>query len=211
MKKYYEILEVDKNASQEVIEKAYKTLAKKYHPDLQQGSMKQQYAEKMKIINEAYDVLSDREKREQYNEVLINEGSQKHIEYYDNISKEQQERIIRENYFLKQQLNNIANRNIQEDRGPIGNMGMVFARHIHSVKDELFQGVYMKNSQNRITNNHDLKYYLKLIRNFAIIILVLFLIYQIPFVKNFFKDLYNNNIIFNSFVDIFKNTFSTGF
>ena len=49
MKKYYEILEVDKNASQEVIEKAYKTLAKKYHPDLQQGSMKQQYAEKMKI------------------------------------------------------------------------------------------------------------------------------------------------------------------
>ena len=62
MKKYYEILEVDKNASQEVIEKAYKTLAKKYHPDLQQGSMKQQYAEKMKIINEAYDVLSDSEK-----------------------------------------------------------------------------------------------------------------------------------------------------
>ena len=44
MKKYYEILEVDKNASQEVIEKAYKTLAKKYHPDLQQGSKKQEYA-----------------------------------------------------------------------------------------------------------------------------------------------------------------------
>ena len=35
MKNYYEILEVDKNASEEVIEKAYKTLAKKYHPDLQ--------------------------------------------------------------------------------------------------------------------------------------------------------------------------------
>ena len=38
MKNYYEILEVDKNASEEVIEKAYKTLAKKYHPDLQNNS-----------------------------------------------------------------------------------------------------------------------------------------------------------------------------
>lgn len=211
MKKYYEILEVDKNASQEVIEKAYKTLAKKYHPDLQQGSKKQEYAEKMKIINEAYDVLSDKEKREQYNEVLINEESQKHIEHYKDISKEQRERIIRENYFLKQQLNNIANKNIQEDRGPIGNMGRVFGNHINAVKKEIFQDIYMRNSQNKIRNNHDLKYYLKLIRNFAIIIFVLFLIYQIPFVKNFFEDLYNNNIIFNSFVDIFKNTFSTGF
>ena len=50
MKNYYEILEVDKNASQEVIEKAYKALAKKYHPDLQQSQMQQQYAEKMKIV-----------------------------------------------------------------------------------------------------------------------------------------------------------------
>ena len=76
MKNYYEILEVDKNASQEVIEKAYKTLAKKYHPDLQQGQQQQEYAEKMKIINEAYDVLSNMEKRQQYNEKLENERIQ---------------------------------------------------------------------------------------------------------------------------------------
>ena len=37
MKNYYEILEVDSKASPEVIEKAYKTLVKKYHPDLQNG------------------------------------------------------------------------------------------------------------------------------------------------------------------------------
>ena len=39
-KNYYEILEVDKNASAEVIEKAYKALVKKYHPDLQEEKNK---------------------------------------------------------------------------------------------------------------------------------------------------------------------------
>ena len=56
MKNYYEILEVDKNASEEVIEKAYKTLAKKYHPDLQNNSNCQ---DKMRQINEAYEILSN--------------------------------------------------------------------------------------------------------------------------------------------------------
>lgn len=40
-KNYYKILEVDSSASPEVIEKAYKTLAKKYHPDLQEESQKE--------------------------------------------------------------------------------------------------------------------------------------------------------------------------
>ena len=41
-KNYYEILEVDKNASDEIIEKAYKTLVKMYHPDLQNGMLKKE-------------------------------------------------------------------------------------------------------------------------------------------------------------------------
>lgn len=40
MKNYYEILEVNENASKEVIDKAYKVLAKKYHPDLQEEKIK---------------------------------------------------------------------------------------------------------------------------------------------------------------------------
>ena len=43
MKNYYEILEVDRKASPEVIDKAYKTLAKKYHPDLQDENNKNIY------------------------------------------------------------------------------------------------------------------------------------------------------------------------
>ena len=50
---YYEILEVNKNASPEIIEKAYKTLVKKYHPDLQDNNLKAEYEEKIKLINEA--------------------------------------------------------------------------------------------------------------------------------------------------------------
>ena len=54
---YYEILEVNKNASPEIIEKAYKTLVKKYHPDLQQDENKNKYEEKIKKINEAKRII----------------------------------------------------------------------------------------------------------------------------------------------------------
>jgi len=93
MKNYYEILEVDKNASPEVIEKAYRALAKKYHPDLQQGQQQYEYAEKMKIINEAYDVLSDNAKRQEYNQKLENHKDIKDLikEVYRNVSKAKKE------------------------------------------------------------------------------------------------------------------------
>ena len=67
MKNYYEILQVSHNASKEVIEKAYKVLAKKYHPDLQNTYSAKTYAEnKLKEINEAYRILSNDFLREQY-------------------------------------------------------------------------------------------------------------------------------------------------
>ena len=74
MKNYYEILEVNPKASKEVIEKAYRVLAKKYHPDLYTGD-KQRYAEKkIKEINEAYNVLSDDFLREQYDNEIYNQN-----------------------------------------------------------------------------------------------------------------------------------------
>lgn len=68
MKNFYKILEVDKDASVDVIEKAYKVLAKKYHPDLQETEeQKKKAEEKIKEINEAYEILKDEEKRKKYN------------------------------------------------------------------------------------------------------------------------------------------------
>ena len=61
MKNYYEILEVDKSASADEIKKAYRKLAVKYHPDKQTGN-----EEKFKEISEAYETLSDPQKRRSY-------------------------------------------------------------------------------------------------------------------------------------------------
>ncbi len=60
----YEILGVDTEVSKESLKKAYRTLAKKYHPDLNPGD--EDAKEKLQEINEAYSILSDDDKRRQY-------------------------------------------------------------------------------------------------------------------------------------------------
>ena len=68
MKDYYKILQVAPDASPEVIRMAYKALAKKYHPDLNPGQ-EEAAQEKMKDVNEAYEILSDKDKRWQYDQI----------------------------------------------------------------------------------------------------------------------------------------------
>ena len=63
---YYETLGVNKSADKEAIKKAYRKLAKKYHPDTNAGNP---HAEEMfKDVTEAYNVLSDEKKRKLYDE-----------------------------------------------------------------------------------------------------------------------------------------------
>ena len=63
---YYEVLGVDKNATDDAIKKAYRALAKKYHPDMNPGDAEAE--KKFKEASEAYAVLSDAEKRRQYDQ-----------------------------------------------------------------------------------------------------------------------------------------------
>ncbi len=65
-KDYYKTLGVERNASAEEIKKAYRQLAKKYHPDLNRDD--ENAAQKFKEVNEAYQVLSDDQKRAQYDQ-----------------------------------------------------------------------------------------------------------------------------------------------
>lgn len=63
---YYEVLGINKSASEEEIKKAYRKLAKKYHPDMNQGDKGAE--SKFKELNEAYEVLSDKDKKTRYDQ-----------------------------------------------------------------------------------------------------------------------------------------------
>ncbi|MGV2827820.1 DnaJ C-terminal domain-containing protein [Myxosarcina sp. GI1(2024)] len=72
VRNYYEILGVSKNASSTEIKKAYRTLARRYHPDANPGNKTAE--ERFKDINEAYEILSDQTRRVQYDRERIKKG-----------------------------------------------------------------------------------------------------------------------------------------
>ena len=69
---YYEVLGVPRTASADEIKRAYRQLARKHHPDLQPAAERVKAAERFKEINEAYEVLSDPDKRAKYDALGAN-------------------------------------------------------------------------------------------------------------------------------------------
>ena len=67
-KDYYEVLKVPKGASEDEIKKSYRKLAMKYHPDRAPQGKKKEYEEKFKEVSQAYGVLSDKDKKAQYDQ-----------------------------------------------------------------------------------------------------------------------------------------------
>src|ERR1051325_4742259 len=82
---YYQVLGIDKNASQEDIKKAYRKLARKHHPDVNPND--KEAHKKFQLINEANEVLSDPEKRKKYDQY----GKDwKHAEQFEEARQSQQ-------------------------------------------------------------------------------------------------------------------------
>ncbi len=102
MKNYYDELEVSQKASKEVIEKAYKVLAKKYHPDSTTESDRAAAEERFKAISEAYNTLSDDFKRKEYDKELS--------ESSPNISYEEYEYVLNKNKDLEDEIDYLHQR-----------------------------------------------------------------------------------------------------
>lgn len=212
-KNYYEILQVDKNASPEIIEKVYKTLAKQYHPDLQSEENKKNSEEILKKINEAYETLSDPSKKAIYDKNIENQY----------ITIDEYNKIYNQNILLKKELDNVKNyytaylNNLQTNYNNYQN------NLNYSYQSEP-EPTYNKNnpskrkiSYRRSTENFDnsqtvnkfsfknrIKNIFKNILSIILVFIILYLLLQIPFIKN----LLNNNPIIQSITKIFSLFFS---
>ena len=195
MKNYYEILEVDKNASEEVIEKAYKTLAKKYHPDLQNNSNCQ---DKMRQINEAYEILSNDFKRREYDEKIKRQS----------VSIEEYNRIIQVNNRLKKDLKRVANqREMSQNQERLEEMS-IMQRYYEQIKKATKQPQMRYERKKTKISIEKIK---KIVIYIAILIGIGLVLAIVPFTRKFFINLYNNNVIIKLLVDTIVETFSRGF
>ena len=176
MKNYYEILEVSENASSEVIERAYKVLAKKYHPDTWPRD-KLYFAEnKFKEITEAYEVLSNDELRKNYD---IKIG-------LNNSLDDKYNTLYSEHEKLKQEINNMKitnesqkyiNQNKHVNRFVKPNPSY-FKTYISQISDAI-KSQRQKPAEER---SRDFK---ALILTIIIVSFLLFIFWKVPFLKNF--------------------------
>ena len=192
MKNYYEILEVDRKASKEVIEKAYKALAIKYHPDLKEGADKKLSETRMIEINEAYNVLSDEARRAEYDSKLRTDQENS----YGN-----SEFLKAENNRLKQELARLKGVNPSEITNTNTNYNYSnvteeeFNRLLHEKINEARQKAYhdayvddMKRRGYHVVYHETPKQKLKKIAFVVVYILVVAIILRLPPVKNAIKE-----------------------
>ena len=217
-KDYYSILQINRNASPEIIEKAYKTLAKKYHPDLQQTTeAKKESEEILKDINEAYEVLSNKDKKQEYDKLL----------QINTVSQEDFDRLYEQNEFLKSKINDLQNHyninhlsNSNIDKQNISyekkskkdyeltakQQDLEFKKQIEQAKRQAYYDAYIQDLKNRgytIKYKKTFKDYIRYFITIIVIILILFIMWKIPFIHDFFTNIFESNELLKSIKEIF--------
>jgi len=193
---YYEILEVSRTASKEVITKAYKVLVRKYHPDLEQDEGKKEEAkEKMVRINEAYETLSDDEKRKKYDDTIAILEEKERIEKE---KKKQQGKTQNVNRNIDNvnsnndiSINNIDNaNNLNNDTKLQEEMQRAeeeIQMHKQNIVNQMYEDYYntLRRMGYKVVTVRPLKERIKAYVIAGIVILLLILIYNIPFIRGF--------------------------
>ena len=214
-KTLYEILEVSENASPEIIEKAYKTLAKKYHPDLQEEANKSRAEAMMKKINEAYDVLGNEEKRKAYNAELEAKREQEEFE------RQSTQGFQGYNGNMQYQNGNYANYSNSNANNQNANYNYEKGRLKYEKKlqaEELKQRQKMQDNLNKEYQNayenylRSLGYKIKhkwtkentrdLLITIGILIIVFAILWFIPPTHDWLVNFYESNVILKTIVDI---------
>ena len=200
-KNYYEILEVSKNASKEVIEKAYKALVKKYHPDLRAGEENEIEDERIREINEAYEVISDENKRKAYDLEMQNDAKETEDEDSNEENNNQKEKEVEEE--INEKTKEEIKKQILKEQYEI---------KMQEAIEKAYQDAYIDDMKNRgytIKYKKSFKDYIKSALTIVLTLLIIFLIIQIPFVKKFFIDQYTENEFIKTVVDFIIKMFNT--
>lgn len=187
----YEILEVSEKASKEVIDKAYHVLAKKYHPDLQQGEAKQKAEEKMKQINAAYEILGNDEKRKEYDAKL----EEKRLEERQ-ISKQRQQEEIQYKQEQKQQTINEEDYEYNNAKKLQEEMNRAYANAYNN---------YLRSLGYKVREPWTFKKFINLLKVLGILAIAILIIWIFPPTHKMLVDLYTNNNVIKAIINVLGN------
>ena len=196
MKNYYEILEVNKKASKEVIEKAYKVLVKKYHPDLYSGQKKEYAEKKIKEINEAYNVLTDEFMKEQYDTELEKQEQETLYRKYGN----RQNNNVQNNSVNNKEKNNIQEKEVEDFNERMKKHKVGSFSGIIELCKELYKNKPKRDEIKEVTK----KDILALVLTIIVVILIGIALWFIPFTNAWMRELLFENPLFNWIGSLFS-------
>jgi curved DNA-binding protein CbpA len=195
MKNYYEILEVNPKASKEIIEKAYRVLIKKYHPDLYEREKKQYAEQKTKDINEAYKILSDEFLREQYDSELEKQESRYQKNNYQIPQNQNTGRP--NNNQARQKTETTAEQPIKKPK--VGSFGAI----VELTKGLIYDLVRSKEKREELKDTTE-KNVLAVILTIIVVIFIGVILWFVPFTNGWMRELLFENPLFNAIGKIFS-------
>ena len=180
--------------------------------------MKQKAEEKLKLINEAYEVLSNPDSKAKYDATLkqnevseedFNRISEENRNLYNEINSLKHNNNYNNNYGTTQN-NNLTEEEIrrqQEEYQRQYEQQLEYENQMQQARQKAYHDAYIQDLKNRgykIRYKKTPKDYLKNFIAFMLTVAILFILWQIPFIQNFFIKIFAENPIIQALVNLFK-------